>query len=30
MALPKLDSIYNSNSNKRLLPNTIETDFQIH
>lgn len=27
MALPKLDSIYNSNSNKRLLPNTIETDF---
>jgi twitching mobility protein len=27
MALPKLDSIYNSNSNKRLLPNTIENDF---
>lgn len=27
MALPKLDSIYNSNSNKRLLLNTIETDF---
>lgn len=27
MVLPKLDSIYNSNSNKRLLPNTIENDF---
>ena len=26
MALPKLDSLYNS-SNKSLLPNQIETDF---